>query len=186
MNQIDSKSVQFLNAVRYYGGEANISEIRKMAGLSRSEVNYRFRKLAEMDLIEITTTDSPGDLPDRKVAHLTGKARRELERGLGSSTTAGLVISDDPETNEVSRERFREMEEKLDELTTAQKAAAFDSREEDVVTQDEFSEFENYVYEWHEAAEIYMKTIRSVIEKYVPGVSDLSKYFNEIDESVNH
>jgi len=104
MEQIDAKSVQFLNAVRYYGGKANITEIRKMTGMNRNEANYRFRKLLDMELIDVTSEKSPGDLPDRKVAHLTGTARRELEKGLGSATTAGLVISDEPEATEVSRE----------------------------------------------------------------------------------
>mgnify|MGYP000489453926 CR=1 FL=1 len=174
MQQIDGKSVQFLNCVRYYGGEANISEIRSITGLNRNEANYRFSKLADMDLIDITTEPSPGDLPDRKVAHLTGTARQELERGLGSASEAGLMISDEPESSEVSRERFRELEQKLEKLTESQQAASVEAREvknvreqvDDLET--DFVDFERYVYEWHESAEDYLRTLRAVVERYLP------------------
>jgi DNA-binding PadR family transcriptional regulator len=180
--QIDAKSVRFLNAVRYYGDEANITQIRAMTGLNRNEANYRFTKLEDLGLIEVTKEQSPGDNPDRKVAHLTGAARRELERGLGSATTAGLVISDAPKSDEVSRERFREMEETIAELKQAQKAAAFDARDdngEEKVPREEFEEFEDYVYEWNDAVETYLRALRSVVERFLPGVDDLSEYFDE-------
>lgn len=179
--QIDAKSIRFLNAVRYYGDEANITQIRAMTGLNRNEANYRFTKLENFGLIEVTYEPSPGDNPDRKVAHLTGDARRELERGLGSATTAGLVISDEPQSDEVSRERFVEMEQTLNELQQAQKAAAFDNRgdEDEAVPREEFEEFEDYVYDWHEAVETYLRALRSVVERFLPGVDDLTEYFDE-------
>jgi len=180
MEQIDAKSVQFLNAVRYYGGKANITEIRKMTGMNRNEANYRFRKLLDMALIDVTSEKSPGGLTDRKVAHLTGTARRELEKGLGSATTAGLVISDEPEATEVSRERFRAIEEKLDTLTTSQKATAYDQRGIDDVEK-RVNDLEEYIYEWMEAAETYFRAIRKVIERYVPGVDDMSDHFEKVE-----
>jgi DNA-binding Lrp family transcriptional regulator len=186
MKQIDAKSVQFLNAVRYYAGTANISEIRGVTGLNRNEANYRFNKLAEMELIDITTEESPGDLPDRKVAHLTGHARREIERGLGSASKAGLVISDEPEATEVSRERFRELENKLERLTESQQATSVEAREVRSVREQvddleaDLSDFEEYVYEWHEAAETYLRALRTVVERYVPGVNSLSDFFDDV------
>ena len=84
-----------------------------------------------MDLIVITKDSSPGGLQDRKVAHLTGKARAELERGLGGTTTAGIIISDEPESIEVSRERFVEMERRLEQLTKAKKSSSTQTNEVD-------------------------------------------------------
>ena len=187
MQQIDAKSVQFLKTVRYYGGEANISEIRSMTGLTRNEANYRFRKLLDMDLIDITTESSPGELEDRKVAHLTGKANRELERGLGGATKSGLVISDEPEATEVSRERFKEMEQKLDRLAQSQQATCVDIREVKNLKarvstiEEDLTEFEMYVYEWHESAEMYLRAIRQAVEDKL-GVS-LTQYFKSKEDN---
>lgn len=163
MQQIDAKSVRFLNACRYYDGTANITEIRKTTGLNRNEANYRFRKLLNMDLIDVTTEPTPGELPNRKVAHLTGKARRELERGLGSATTAGLVISDEPEATEVSRERFREMEQEMQELRESLKSTITDQREVKNL-REEVYDLEKYIYDWQESAENYLHALRRAVE----------------------
>jgi len=170
MEEIDAKSVKFLNAVRYEGGTANISRIRSLSGLNRHEANYRFGKLEDLGLIDITKEPSPRELEDRKVAHLTGTARRELERGLGSATEAGLIISDKPNSNEVSRERFEEIEQKLEQLTESQQASSVEAREVKTLrervsdVEDDLADFEKYVYEWHESAETYLRALRKVVE----------------------
>lgn len=180
MTQIDAKSVRFLNAVRYYGGEATITDIRKLTGLNRNEANYRFRKLEDMELITVSYGESIGDNAPPKIAELTGKARQELERGLGSATQSGLIISDDPETDEVSRERFIEMQNELERLREAQKASAWDTRTNERVTRDEFDELEEYVYDWTEVAETYLVNIRRVVERFLP-VDDIETF--EVDDN---
>lgn len=177
MEQIDAKSVRFLNAVRYEGGTASISRIRTLSGLNRNEANYRFGKLEDIGLIDVTDEPSPGDLEDRKVSHLTGKARRELERGLGSATTAGLTISDEPEATEVSRERFREMEDEMEAMRESIQASATEQREVRNL-RERVDDLEEYVYEWHESAEEYLTAIRTVVEMYLP-IDDISHVKNE-------
>ena len=181
LTQIDGKSVRFLNAVRYCGGEANISEIRALTGLNRNETNYRFRKLQELDLIDVGYEESKGDLPARKVAILTGAARRELEQGVDSSTT-GLVISDEPDAEEVSRERFIALEEQMQEMRQAHQAAAWDARHNEGVPREEFESLREYVHEWTEFAERYFLAIRRVLERFLPGVDDFDDHLREAEK----
>lgn len=182
MEQIDAKSVRFLNAIRYHGGEATLSEIRKLAELNRNEVNYRFNKLNDMELIDVTKTSSPGKLQDQKVAHLTGKARAQLERGLGSASNAGLVISEEPDSVDVSRERFVQMEKRLERLIKAKEPEVTGEREEVKELRERVKELENdhsdledYVYEWAESVSVFLKGVRRVVEDELD--VDMDDYF---------
>lgn len=178
MEQIDAKSVKFLNAVRYEGGTASISRIRSLSGLNRNEANYRFTKLEDLGLIDVTTEPSPGNLEDRKVAHLTGQARQVLERGIGSATTAGLTISDEPDATEVSRERFREMEREMEAMRESLQASTTEQREVRNL-RERVDDLEEYVYDWHESAEEYLTAIRTVVETYLP-IDDISRVNDDL------
>lgn len=80
--QTDWKARQFLAAAQYYGGEATMTEIRR-SGLDRDAANHRFARLEELGLINVTRAErGHGRREPPKVAHLTGLARREIERDL--------------------------------------------------------------------------------------------------------
>ena len=112
--QVDDKSKAFLRAVEYYGGEATTSDIRGRTGLTQTEVNYRFDKLASLDLIDITRADvGHGNRDPPKVAHLTGEARSLIERGLLGEFEAD---EDSADVVEVSEEEVRAMKDDIKEL----------------------------------------------------------------------
>jgi len=46
--QIDDDDARFLDAIRYYGGEAAMHKIRGRTGLSRGKANHRFDKLEKL------------------------------------------------------------------------------------------------------------------------------------------
>lgn len=82
-SSVDRAARRFLAAVEFYGGEATTTEIRRRTGLSRTETNHRFARLEDLGLIEVSYAEvGRGDRDPPKVAHLTGKARAEIERGL--------------------------------------------------------------------------------------------------------
>ncbi|GGC49940.1 hypothetical protein [Haloferax sulfurifontis] len=174
--QVDPKSAEILLAIQELG-EASTNEIRQRTGLNPSEVQYRRNKLNDLGLVDLVKRDT--HLGEQYEWSLTGGARRELERGLGAA--AKFIIHEEPDSHEVSAQEFREMQEELRRLRESQKAAAYDARGKDVVERDEFEDFRSYVYEWHEAAETYLRGIRSVIERYVPGVDSLADHFEDVD-----
>ncbi len=103
--KVDWEARRFLDAVRYFGGNATMTEIRRRTGLSRDEANYRFRRLEDLGLIDVTYADhGHGDRAPPKVAHLTGAARREIERGL----LRGLA---EPRDNDQSKDILAELRE---------------------------------------------------------------------------
>lgn len=165
---LDAKSVAFLNAVRYYGGEANTSEIRRVSGLTQSEANYRFRKLSEDNYIDITSGGEQQNSP--KVAHLTGHGRQILERK-ASSETGGLVLDSNPDKQEISPQRFRDLESKIDRLCEAQKANV------DLTERVEW--LEEYTIDWTEEMEIYIIVLLEIAEEQ--GI-DVTERFNAIAE----
>ena len=81
-NKLDRDDRRFLATVEYYG-EASTTEIRRRTGMSRSEVNHRFNKLSELNLIHVSRAEhGTGDREPPKVAELTGEARQAIERGI--------------------------------------------------------------------------------------------------------
>jgi DNA-binding Lrp family transcriptional regulator len=213
--QLDDKSKKFLRAVEYYGGEATTSDIRQRTGLTQTEVNYRFDKLEGLELIDITRADvGHGKRDPPKVAHLTGKARREIERGLfgdaesedGGESAGNVEVSEeefhamreeldelrsrvnvltqaraggeDGEVSEEVRERVERLEQKVsdvqmaggsgDGITPSQvaEAPAVKTIEKRVaVLEEDVADIEDYVYEWNEAAETYLRALRKVVEE---------------------
>lgn len=81
--QVDRQGRRFIAAVQYLGGEATMTEIRHRTGLSRAVADWRFRKLDDLDLIDVSYAKTGrGDRDPPRVATLTGTARAEIERGL--------------------------------------------------------------------------------------------------------
>ena len=175
--QVDPKSAEILLAIQYFG-EATTNEIRQRTGLNPSETQYRRNKLKELGLIELRTTET--HFGEQYLWSLTGTARRELERGLGEASN--LLIYDDPESHEISTQEFREMQNELERLREAQKASASDDSMRDGVDREEFEEFEEYIYEWHNATEQYIRALREVVERYVPEIDNLADHVEEMDE----
>lgn len=163
--QIDAKAVAFLRAVEHYGGKANTTQIRHRTGLNRDETNYRFNRLEKLGLIEISREEHGyGDREPPKIAHLTGKARREIERGLFAGH--GFMLSDDPNVEEVSFERFRQFEDRLERIDRKVDTALWSGADPDTefVRYSEFEQLENFVFNWTETAEAYLVSIREFLE----------------------
>ncbi|MWG34723.1 MarR family transcriptional regulator [Halomarina oriensis] len=176
---IDRQAARFLRAVEYYGGEATMTEIRQRTGLSRDVANHRFQRLEDLELIEISYADEGyGDRRPPKVAHLTGLARKEIERGLlrilrddGDSTEGVLDV--ESEMREV-RDRLDRHQRRLDVLSASDPEDDLHERIDAV--QDRLNDIETYSDEWNEAAEFYLRALRAALEDH--GI-DVGEYLRE-------
>jgi DNA-binding MarR family transcriptional regulator len=106
----DEKSWDFLEAVRYYGGEASTTDIRKRTGLTQPETQYRFKKLKELELINVRKAESGrGDREPPRVARITPKGNQVLETR-EQDDSQGLEGAD------ISEQEIVELEEKITKL----------------------------------------------------------------------
>jgi len=170
--KIDHDDARFIDAVRYWGGEASMHEIRGRTGLSRGKANYRFEKLEELGLIKITFQPYKSQQKE-KVAHLTGKAQYEIEGGLLDCLNQD--VDDDATTDLQSevkglREDLSRVENKVDVLT------------ETVHDLDgDVDDLQEYVFDWTEFAEKYLLAVRGVLESSVDGVDDFNDCLRDYD-----
>lgn len=177
---IDRQAARFLRAVEYYGGEATTTEIRQRTGLSRDVTNHRFKRLEELGLIEITyASEGYGNRRPPKVAHLTGLARQEIERGLlrilrDDGGSAEGTIDVESELRAV-RGRLDRHKRRLDAFSTSDPGAKNLHERLDSV-QERLNSLEAYNDEWNEAAELYLRALRAALEDR--GV-DVGEYLRE-------
>jgi DNA-binding MarR family transcriptional regulator len=184
----------FVQNLHELGGTANTRDIATRSGLATWQVNEAYKQTEEMGLVEWygeydSTSRGPGS--DPKLYELTGSGRQVVERGVPGKVIAlnkteaklpeqelqdlrkwvsrveGKAIASSQQ--EVSK-RFDELHHKLEDV----------ERAEDVqeVTGD-LADLEAYIYEWNEAAEIYLKAIRRALEDQ--GV-ELGTYFRAVEQ----
>jgi DNA-binding Lrp family transcriptional regulator len=153
--KLDRDSRRFLAAVQYYGGEANTSEVRSRTGLSASKTHTRYDVLFDAGLIDITRADvGHGDREPPKIAHLTGKARREIEKGILRDIDADRTPDEthdlEAEVHSLTQENA-ELREMVNGLTEAlrQVSDRVDGLDEDM----------EEVHEWGETVEDSIQTL---------------------------
>ena len=119
MARLDEESVEFLRSVMRHGGEATTDKIRSDTGLTRDQIDYRYEKLEDMELIEIQKAEEPiggGGFPPR-IAVLTDEAEQRIRKG-----DLGGDLLDENEEDEEQKEvtvtvsQFEEFQEELERL----------------------------------------------------------------------
>ncbi|MDS0278036.1 hypothetical protein NDI85_09535 [Halomicroarcula sp. S1AR25-4] len=174
----------FLQSLHELGGRANTRDIAKRSGLETWQVNEAYNQTEDMGLVEWygeydAASRGPGS--DPKLFELTGDGRRVVERGVPgkviqlNQTDAKLAEQEIDELKEwVARvegkvntaehsdvsQRFDEFRERLDEAENV----------DDV--QEDLAELEEYIYEWHESAETYLRAIRRALNDQGIELSD--------------
>jgi hypothetical protein len=183
----------FLQNLHELGGTANTRDIAMRSGLATWQVNEAYKQTEDMGLVAWygeydDASRGPGS--DPKLYELTGTGRRVVERGVPgkvialNTTEAKLPKKELQDLREwVGRvegkvrgsnhhevsERFDELRRKLDDV----------ERAEDVQeVKCDLADLEAYIYEWNEAAEMYMKAIRRALEDQ--GV-ELGTYFRAVE-----
>lgn len=112
---VDELSQDFLRVLLEYGGDADTSTIRSETGMSRGQVNHRFKKLEDLGWIEITRAETgKGERTPPKVAVLTDEGQQSIRSG-----EAGKNVLEKEEENEeneisVSKEQLESFHNEID------------------------------------------------------------------------
>lgn len=163
MKSLDDKDMAFLRAVRLHG-TATTTQIRTETGFTRGTMRHRYRKLETEGLIETDyADDSQGAGSAPKTATLTHDGEQILRR-------RGKKNGEERK-DKTTLEQLNAIEERLDRLNSRIYLVA---RE-----QDAHDEQLEYIYQWIELAELYMKTTRWLFEKQ--GI-DFRAKMNAIEE----
>lgn len=184
---VDRKALRFLRTVEYYGGKASMTDIRQRTGLSRDAANHRFRRLEELELIEVTyANDGYGERTPPKVAHLTDAARWQIERGLfaplrDGSSNVEEVVDIESDIRDIHKQ-MDSLKHRLDTLSAAKPAVEYDVEDRLNAVEAILDDLEEYVYEWDETAEAYLLALRSIVEDR--GI-DFDEYLRETRHTMN-
>jgi Mn-dependent DtxR family transcriptional regulator len=173
-NLVDKKAILFLKAIKEYGGSATTTQIRNFTGLSRNDVTYRFQKLKDEGLISIKKNGkTKGNRKPAKRATLTGKARREIEKGLLNTDFPDPIVSDT--SNFASATDVDQLSQKVDKIETKINTTLHSAES---VSSDSHSE------EFNTDIEPVLSSIRSRLDELETNQGDADN--EEIIEQVDH
>lgn len=111
---VDKLSQKFLRTLVENDGKANTTEIRSKTGMSRGQVNHRYKKLEDIGWIEIDREDTgKGERTPPKVAILT----EEGDKAIRSGEAGQEVLQEDLEKEEeisVTKDQLKEFHKEID------------------------------------------------------------------------
>jgi len=115
---VDNLSQDFLGVLVAQDGEATTTDIRSETGMSRGQVNHRFKKLENKNWIDIERADSGrGDREPPKLAILTEEGEKSIKNG-----DAGKRVlqdnTDDKNEIKVSKNQIQEFYTEIDKINS--------------------------------------------------------------------
>lgn len=114
---IDELSQDFLRILLENGGSANTTTIRSETGMTRGQVNHRFKKLDEMDWINIEREETgKGERTPPKVAVLTDEGDQAIRSGEAGSRVLEDNTDDEEEEINMSREQVETFQDEIDSV----------------------------------------------------------------------
>lgn len=114
---VDELSQDFLRVLLENDGEATTTVIRSETGMSRGQVTHRFRKLDDLDWIDIRRADSgKGNRTPPKVAVLNEDGMTAIRSGKAGEKVLGKEPDDEDDIVEVTEEQFDEFKDQVDRL----------------------------------------------------------------------
>lgn len=161
---LDDLSQDFLKSLLENGGDADTSTIRSETGMSRGQVNHRFRKLEDLGWIEINREQTGrGERTPPKVGVLTEKGKQAIRSGDAGGKILGQEPSDDDDSDsiEVTRETVQEIYDEIDAVknqlnAVVERVGSEDDEEETEksVDDDRFEELEREVERLRDTVEM--------------------------------
>lgn len=115
---VDDLSQEFMQVLLEHGGDADTSTIRAETGMSRGQVNHRFRKLGDLEWIEVTRAEKGhGERTPPKVAVLTEEGKQAVRSGDAGEEVLGKEVEDENDgTIELTEEQFEQFQSEMDGL----------------------------------------------------------------------
>ncbi len=104
---VDELSQEFMKVLLEYGGDADTTTIRSETGMSRGQINHRYKKLDNLDWIEIDRASSgAGERTPPKIARITEEGMQAIRSGEAGPKVLGKEINDEEETLELTRDQL--------------------------------------------------------------------------------
>lgn len=114
---IDELSQDFLRVLLENGGSANTSIIRSETGMTRGQVNHRFKKLDDMSWIDIERENTgKGERTPPKVAVLTDEGDQAIRSGEAGSRVLEDEVDDEKEEINLSRDQIETFQNEIDSV----------------------------------------------------------------------
>lgn len=112
---VDELSQDFLRVLLEYGGDADTSTIRSETGMTRGQVNHRFKKLEGYGWIDISRAESgKGERTPPKVAVLTDEGEQAIKTGDAGKQVMKKEEEHNEESIEISKEQLEEFNSEID------------------------------------------------------------------------
>lgn len=112
--EIDDVLTAVVASVVHHGGEATTSEVKSETGLTNQKILYRFTKLEQYDIAEITQKERSQHGIPPKVCRLTEKGIFAVEhRGLGGNEAHGHESVTRADQVTVTKEQLHDFQQEL-------------------------------------------------------------------------
>lgn len=190
---VDKISQDFLRVLLEYGGDADTTTIRSETGMSRGQVNHRYKKLNDLGWIKIERAEQgEGNRTPPKIAVLTEKGQQAIRSGDAGKEVLGKEVSDDEDdTIEVTREQMDSFYQDIEgmknqlnvivqQLNTGQRNVSEESSTDDVDS-DRLQELERDVSSLSETVELLNKTLSQQKKREAERADELEKKIQNKD-----
>jgi len=112
---VDKLSQDFLKVLLEYGGSADTTTLRSETGMSRGQINHRYRKLDGLDWIEISRAESgEGERTPPKIAEITDEGMQAIRSGEAGPRVLGKEVNDEEETLKLTREQLKSFQQEIE------------------------------------------------------------------------
>lgn len=104
---VDELSQEFLQVLLEYGGDADTTTLRSETGMSRGQINHRYKKLDNLGWIDIDRAESgEGERTPPKIAVLTEDGMQAIRSGEAGPKVLGKEVSEEEEKLELTRDQL--------------------------------------------------------------------------------
>ncbi len=186
---VDELSQSFLKVLLEYGGDADTTTIRSETGMSRGQINHRYKKLDGLGWISISRAESgEGERTPPKIAEITEDGMQAIRSGDAGKKVLGKEINDEKETLELTRDQLKSFQQEIDgmknqlnvlvnQINQTEKSQI--STDENTTDSKEIKELKQEVNRLKETVELLNKSLSEQRKKE-------SKHYNEIAEKLNN
>lgn len=201
---VDKLSQEFMQVLLEYGGDADTTTIRSETGMSRGQIQHRYKKLSGLEWIEIKRAESgAGERTPPKIAVITDEGMQAIRSGEAGPEVLGKEISDEEETLELTRDQldsfYQEIEGMknqlnvvVDQMNNSKTSSEKTSQPESLDGEDSerVKQLEQKVGRLNETVNLLNKSLSEQRKKESKHYAEIEKQFeekfdnNDIDEDV--
>lgn len=196
---VDKVSQDFLRVLLEYGGDADTTTIRSETGMSRGQVNHRYKKLDDLGWIDIERAEQgEGNRTPPKIAVLTEEGKQAIRSGDAGKEVLGKEVSGEGENNsiEVNKEQMETFYQEIEgmknqlnvivqQLNTGQRSVSEDSTDD--VGSDKLKQLERDVSSLEETVQLLNKSLSQQKKKRAKRLNEMEEKLEKegsIDEEI--